>query len=109
MTRLNALTRSLGFLCLASAPALAQAPANGPARKPSCLPQGFFTGPASYKSVEPLGDGRVTFRLCAPDAANVIVTSSDNATAIPFGMGGGPVGVPLTKDSLGLWTGTTAV
>ena len=109
MTRLDALTRSLGFLCLLSAPAFAQTPANGPARKPSCLPQGFFTGPASYKSVEPLPDGRVTFRLCAPDAANVIVTSSDNATAIPFGMGGGPVGVPLTKDSLGLWTGTTAV
>src|SRR5690606_37373986 len=30
----------------------------------SCLPQGMFPGPASYKSVEQLADGRVTFRLC---------------------------------------------
>ncbi|MEO8562692.1 MAG: alpha/beta hydrolase-fold protein [bacterium] len=106
---MNTLTRSLVLLSVASAPALAQNPANGPARKPSCLPQGFFTAPATYKSVETLPDGRVTFRLCAPEAATVAVTSSDAAAAIPFGMGGGPVGVPLTKDTLGLWTGTTAV
>ncbi|HEV7992383.1 MAG TPA: alpha/beta hydrolase-fold protein [Gemmatimonadaceae bacterium] len=109
MTPMNTLTRSLFLLCVAGAPALAQTPASGPARKPSCLPQGFFTGPASYKSVETLPDGRVTFRLCAPEASTVAVTSSDNATAIPFGMGGGPAGVPLTKDTLGLWTGTTTV
>jgi enterochelin esterase-like enzyme len=105
----HALLRSLALLCIATTPALAQTPANAPARKPSCLPQGFFTGPATYKSVETLPDRRVTFRLCAPEATTVAVTSSDNAAAIPFGMGGGPVGVPLTKDSLGLWTGTTAV
>jgi enterochelin esterase family protein len=109
MTSRTVLIRSLALLAATSASALAQTPANPPARKPSCNPPGFFTAPASYKSVEPLPDGRVTFRLCAPDANTVAVTSSDNATAIPFGMGGGPVGVPLTKDSLGLWTGTTTV
>jgi enterochelin esterase family protein len=51
----------------------------------------------------------VTFRVCAPEATSASVTSSDNAAAIPFGMGGGPAGVPLVKDTLGLWTGTTAV
>ena len=100
---------ALALLGATSVSALAQTPATAPARKPSCNPPGFFTAPASYKSVESLPDGRVTFRLCAPDANTVAVTSSDNATAIPFGMGGGPVGVPLTKDTLGLWTGTTAV
>lgn len=83
------------------------APAPSPA---SCQPQGFFAGPAPYKSVEQLADGRVTFRLCAPDAITVKVTSTDNADVIPMGFPvGTPSGLPMTKDAQGLWSVTTAV
>jgi enterochelin esterase family protein len=53
-------------------------------------------------------DGRLTFRICAPDATDVRVTSSDMAEAIPFGPGG-PVALVLAKDAMGLWSGTTSV
>ncbi len=111
-TSLNAQRRTasaalLAFVCLAS---VAGAQPGGPPAKPtSCLPTGMFAPPAAYKSVEQLPDSRVTFRLCAPEASTVFVTSSDYAPAIPMGMGGGPAGLALTKDSMGLWTGTTAV
>ena len=57
-----------------------------PPQPASCLPQGFFAGPAAYKSVEQLPDGRVTFRLCAPDAQEARVTSNDIDEAIPMGI-----------------------
>ncbi len=77
---------------------------------PSCLPQGFFTAPASYKSVEQLPDGRVTFRICAPEAREVRVTSNDIDEAIPMGIQPGSTrGLAMTKDATGLWTATTAV
>ena len=93
---------------LAAAPALAQpAPAAQPA---SCLPQGPFAGPAAYKSVEQLPDGRVTFRLCAPAAQEVRVTSNDIAEAIPMGIQPGSTrGLAMSRDATGLWTATTAV
>jgi len=53
---------------------------------PSCAPQGVFTAPAPYKSVEQLPDGRVTFRLCAPSASEARVTSNDIDEAIPMGI-----------------------
>jgi enterochelin esterase family protein len=56
-----------------------------------------------------LPDRRTTFRLCAPAATEVLVTSSDYAPAIPLGFGGGPPGLAMTKDTSGLWTATTAV
>lgn len=75
----------------------------------SCRPQGMFAV-ANYVSVEQLADGRVTFRLCAPDANEVRVVSSDNDDAIPMGMApGSQRGVPMEMDSTGLWSGTTAV
>lgn len=82
-----------------------------PAAQPeSCLPQGFFTAPAPYKSVEQLPDGRVTFRLCAPEAHEVRVTSNDIDEAIPTGFQPGTTrGLVMTKDATGLWTATTAV
>src|SRR5580658_9132311 len=80
--------------------ALAQAPA--PAPRPMCAAGGFLPGPASYKSVEALPDRRVTFRLCAPNATWVTVTSSDVADVIP--MSGG---LPMTRDAQGLWSVTT--
>jgi enterochelin esterase family protein len=92
----------------AASPALAQqAPAQQPA---SCLPQGFFAGPAAYKSVEQLPDGRVTFRLCAPEAKEARVTSNDIDEAIPMGIRPGSIrGLPMTRDATGLWTATTPV
>ncbi len=54
-----------------------------------------------YKSVEQLPDNRVTFRLCAPKANEVALTSSD-APQIPIF-----VGLPMTKDEKGLWSVTT--
>jgi enterochelin esterase-like enzyme len=93
---------------LAAAPALAQpAPTAAPA---SCLPQGPFPPPASYKSVEQLPDGRVTFRLCAPAAQEVRVTSNDIDEAIPMGLRPGSTrGLAMTRDATGLWSATTAV
>lgn len=92
----------------AAVPVLAQpAPSQEPA---SCRPQGMFPGPAAYESVEQLPDGRVTFRICAPEAHEVRVTSNDIDEAIPMGMQPGSTrGLAMTKDSTGLWTATTAV
>jgi enterochelin esterase family protein len=91
----------------AATPALAQ---QAPAPSQSCLPQGLFAGPASYKSVEQLPDGRVTFRLCAPDAKDVRVTSNDIDEAIPMGLRPGTTrGLAMTRDATGLWTATTTV
>ena len=56
-----------------------------------------------------LADGRVTFRVCAPAAQDVRVTSSDLADIIPMGFPAGtPVGLPMTRDETGLWRVTTA-
>lgn len=85
----------------------AQAPARPPAT--SCVPSGQFAPPPPYQSVEQLADSRVTFRLCAPDATTVSVTSADADPAIPMGMGGGPAGLQMTKDAMGLWSATTTV
>jgi enterochelin esterase family protein len=73
----------------------------------SCRPAGFFTAPATYSSAEVLPDRRVTFRLCAPEATEAMVTSSDYGPAIPMGFGGGPPGLAMTKDTSGLWSVTT--
>jgi enterochelin esterase-like enzyme len=68
----------------------------------------MFAPPPTYASTEQLPGGRVTFRVCAPDATTVRVTSSDADPAIPGGMGG-PAGLALVRDSLGLWSATTAI
>ena len=57
-------------------------------------------------SPERAADGRVTFRICAPDATSVGVTSSDHAAIRSVAAGGN--GMTMTRDSLGLWSGTTA-
>jgi len=62
--------------------------------------------PASYKSAEQLPDGRITFRLCAPDATTVSVGSSDNEDISPNTFMGG-TGRPMAKDEKGLWSVTT--
>jgi enterochelin esterase family protein len=70
-----------------------------------CMVPTGFSAPA-YKSPEPLPDGRVTFRLCAPDAAKVALGSSDNDDIAPNSFMGG-TGRPMTKDDKGLWSVTT--
>ena len=94
-------------VCLATSVGAQNAPPPPPGT--SCRPTGFFPGPARYKSTEVLGDGRVTFRVCAPEATTALVTSTDYAPAIPMGFGGGPPGLAMSKDTSGLWSATTPV
>ena len=103
----RALLVALAALGVASSAAIAQNPAPPPPPGTSCRPAGFFTAPARYPSAEGLPDRRVTFRLCAPEATEVLVTSTDYAPAIPLGFGG-PPGLAMTKDTSGLWTATTS-
>ena len=105
--RIATLLHSLLFLGITTSVASAQnAP---PPAKPgtSCRPPGFFTAPASYPSAEVLPDRRVTFRLCAPEATEAMVTSTDYQPAIPLGFGG-PPGLAMAKDTSGLWSATTS-
>ena len=97
----------LALLASAAVPAMAAQPP-APDAAASCRTSGFLPGPARFSSVETGSDGRLTFRICAPDATDVRVTSSDMAEAIPFGRGG-PAGLAMTKDATGLWSGTTSV
>jgi len=98
---LCATTLSLPGLAVAQSVPASQAPK-------TCMGQGFFSPPAPYKSVEILPDGRVTFRVCAPDAQAVSVTSSDIADVIPMGFPAGtPNGLAMRKDASGLWSVTT--
>lgn len=79
-------------------------PASG---TPSCLPPSFYAA-ARYQSVEVRPDGRVTFRLCAPEAREARVTSSDLPGIVPAGNPpGSPVGLAMAKDAAGLWSVTT--
>jgi enterochelin esterase-like enzyme len=96
------------MLFLMAAPLMAQ-PQTPPAAAPkTCVSSGFMAAAPSYKSVEVLSDGRVTFRICAPDAQNVRVTSADIADVIPMGFPAGtPVGLAMAKDGTGLWIVTT--
>ena len=104
--RIESLLRSILVLGVVAPVAGAQNPPPAPPGT-SCRPPGFFTAPAKYASAEPLPDRRVTFRLCAPEAREVLVTSADYAPAIPLGFGG-PAGLAMTKDTSGLWTATTS-
>lgn len=98
-----------GLLALAAGTASAQQAATAP-QPASCRPTGMFAPPPAWKSVEQLADGRVTFRLCAPEAHSAKVTSNDIDEAIPMGFAPGSVrGLPMIKDDTGLWTVTTTV
>ncbi|KQM20426.1 alpha/beta hydrolase-fold protein [Novosphingobium sp. Leaf2] len=74
----------------------------------TCVTPPFYSGPAPYTSVEQLPDRRVTFRLCAPDAQTVVVTSTDIPSVIPMGFPkGAPRGLAMIRDKTGLWSVTT--
>jgi enterochelin esterase-like enzyme len=94
------------FALLLAHTAVAQQPPAA-AEPASCQTRGFLPGPARYKSVEVMADGKVTFRICAPDATEVRVISADMPDVIAFGANG-PVGITLARDTTGLWSGTTS-
>lgn len=71
-----------------------------------CEERTFFQPPLEYKSVEVLPDGRVTFRLCAKTASNVVVLPQE-MNGVPTGMDGKPPGLPMAKDADGYWAATT--
>ena len=98
----------LPTLALMLASGAAQAEEAPPA--PTCLKPWFTIFPPPVQSVEVLPDGRITFRLCAPQAKEVIATSSDAPDVLPIGFPpGSPLGLTLRRDDTGLWSGTTAV
>jgi enterochelin esterase-like enzyme len=74
----------------------------------TCMPRNLLAPAPTYRSVEPLADGRVTFRFCAPGASTVMMTTGDMPDLFPFMMLSDlPPGMALTKDAKGLWSGTT--
>ncbi len=74
---------------------------------PKCEDRAPNQFPLQFNSVEKLADGRYQFRLCAPHVAEARFLSGD-LPGIPFGMGGAPPGLAMTKDALGYWSATTA-
>jgi enterochelin esterase family protein len=97
------------LMTAAPLPAQPQSPPPPAAAPKTCAVTGFIAPPPAYKSVEVLPDGRVTFRICAPNAQAVRVTSADIADVIPMGIPpGSPAGLAMTRDETGLWTVTTA-
>jgi enterochelin esterase family protein len=87
--------------------AIAQQPAPAAGQPANCASgRGFMSGPSAWKSVEPGSDGRVTFRLCAPEASAVHVASTDLPGVIPFGGNAGP-GLKMAKGADGVWSATT--
>ena len=96
--RKNLLKMILTMMAVAAAGFAQQAPA--PSNRCS-VPTG--ANPANYKSTEQLADGRVTFRICAPDAAAVGLGSSDNEDISPNSFRGG-TGRAMNKDDKGMWS-----
>lgn len=103
-TKGGTMTSAIRSLAIASLSLLASHTGAGEAAGPASCSSGggFMAPPPAYRSAEAGPDGRVTFRLCAPQATEVRVTSPD-IPAIPIGPG-----LPLTRDATGLWSGTTS-
>jgi enterochelin esterase family protein len=96
--------RHLAFALFLAAPAPLLAQQSAPA---TCAAQNPFAGP-SYKSVEVQPDKTVVFRLCAPDAKEVRLTSPDLYNIVPQGFGPGSAsGLAMTRDDTGLWSVAT--
>ena len=115
MRNFKSLARRCGALALTGlvAGVAAGSPANAQMQMPkldpsTCVTPPFYSGPMPYKSVEQGEDQHVTFRLCAPDAKEVLLTSSDIMDVIPMGFPPGtPQGLAMQKDATGLWSVTT--
>lgn len=99
MKRLALMATTLSTCALVTAAAAQDAPRK--CEKPN------FANPLFYQPVEQLPDSRLRFRLCAPDATDPRVISSD-IEAIPSGFDGKAAGLEMTRDDLGYWSATTA-
>jgi enterochelin esterase-like enzyme len=86
---------------LAADPGAQAAPAFSPQQAAKAM--GMWNPCGDYASVEQQADGRVTFRLCAPEAVKAKVVSTDTS-AIPM-----MSGLPMAKNEKGLWSATTAI
>ena len=108
ITMVAAAGLAAGYGFAQQAPGRGQAPGAGRGRggDPNRCTAPTGMGAANYKSAEQLPDGRVTFRICAPDATAVGLGSSDNEDISPNSFMGG-TGRAMTKDDKGLWTVTT--
>ncbi len=87
--------KTMLVLALAAVSALGQAPPPGGGRGFSGGGRGGFGGPA-IKSPEVSADGKITARLRAPNAKEVLLVVGNQR-------------VPLTKDDRGVWSGTSDV
>ncbi len=96
----------LGFAQQAPPPGQAPGAGRGRGGDPNRCAAPTGMGTANYKSAEQLPDGRVTFRICAPDATAVGLGSSDNEDISPNSFMGG-TGRAMTRDEKGLWSVTT--
>ncbi len=102
--------RTALFVFIAAAPcALAQPPAAPPAAAPAAAPGRM----AAIVSPEVAPDGKITFRLRAPNAKEVFVSGIGQPPAPPAGAPaapGGPGGaarLDMQKNEQGIWTATT--
>jgi enterochelin esterase family protein len=110
----------LGTAAFVMAAVLGMAQAPSPAAQAPAAPAGRAAGPgrggAAIVSPQIEPDGRVTFRIAAPQAATVTVTGDIGGGLVPpeaagpaapgAGRGGTPV-VTMVKGENGVWAGTT--
>ena len=93
----------------------AQAPAPAPAPSRAALPLRMGRGPTPVVSPQIASDGRVTFRIFAPQAAAVTLGGDINQglnreTGTPASTGpASAIGIPMTKGPDGVWSGTSAL
>lgn len=109
----------VGALCGTAIGAQAPQPAAAPATPGQGRAAGPGRGGPPLVSPEILADGRVTFRILAPQANTVSVTGDINGglvaapatptpAAAPAGRAGGAPAVPMVKGDNGVWSGTTS-
>jgi len=107
-----------GILLLATGAAIAQAPVTPPAAgQGAAAPGGRGGGRGGPAIVSPQTepDGRVTFRISAPQATTVTVGGDINGSLVPDATSpaqpsgrGGPPAVTMVKGENGVWAGTTS-
>ena len=120
------LTICFAVMCGVAAGARPQTPQQtppAPSQAPAAPAPGRGGGRGGPAVVSPQieSDGRVTFRVLAPNATTVTVGGDINGSLVPdanaapqpatpgaqAGRGGGPAAVILTKGENGIWSGTT--
>jgi len=114
----------LSGVLAAQTPAAPQQAPSAPATPAAGRAAGPGRGGTAVVSPEILADGRVTFRIMAPQATAVTVTGDVNGSLVPgaapvappapaapgapgLGRAGGPPAVTMVKSESGVWSGTT--